>query len=486
MLVLLTLSMTGSSSMKSRFYHVAMPLLAISFGLAHTAQAQSPPSATTTPIPTASAKPRPAADGSAQLLDRVVAVVNDGVILQSDLIRGIRIARIQLRQRGINPPPPSALEDPVLSQLVTRKIQVQDAESANIKVDDSELDQAIQSVAAHNHMTVAQFKAELATHKIPFSEVRRQVRQEIMIEQLRRKEVDQRIVVTKQDVDLFLANHAHDNNNTEYDIAYMLIAVPEHATGKQRAAAKAKAETLLRELHHGANFAQLAIRYSNGPSALRGGDLGWRKADDIPTMFANVVPDMKVGDVSSVIDNENGYYIVKLSNERSAESPQKVVETHAAHILLRPNALRDETATKALAEKLYRELKNGANFAALAKKYSEDSSSKGDGGDLGWQPPGSFVPSFEKQLNSLKPGQISKPFQTRFGWHIVKLLGRRTQDVTEQVRRARAREAIIRQREESAYQRWLRQLRAEAYVRILLKPGMITDADFASDGGGTS
>lgn len=418
----------------------------------------------------------------AQVLDRIVAVVNNGVILQSELERNIHMAQGQMRERGITPPPAEALQSQVLEQLITTRIQTQRADEAGIKVNDAELNQAIEHIAAQNKMSVPQFAAELRKDGIDFPAVREQIRDQIMIQQLREKDVDQRIVVTDQDVNLYLANHSDEDDKTEYKLAHILVSVPDNADEKARAKAKAKADGLLKQIKDGADFAQVAIAHSDSPTALQGGDLGWRKGSDLPTLFANIVPTMKTGEISNVIAASNGFNIIKLVDKRTSGKRQTVVETHAEHILLTTNALRDEAECKALAQKLYGELKNGADFEKLATQYSDDPGSKNSGGDLGWQPPGAFVPAFQNELDSLQPGQISKPFQTQFGWHIAKVLGRRTRDVTDQMQRARARQAIVQRREEQDYQNFVRRLRDEAYVEIRLKPGMITNASVAQAG----
>lgn len=417
-----------------------------------------------------------------QVLNRIVAVVNDGIILQSELEQAIHLTQARLRERSIKPPSAVALQSQVLEQLILTRIQTQRAKQAGITVNDTELNQAMKRIAAQNKLTVPQFVNALKHEGIGLADVRHQVRDEITIQQLRQKEVDQRIVVTDQDINLFLANQTDIDDSTEYRLSHILIAIPENADEKARAAAKAKAEGLLKQLHNGADFAQLAIAHSAGPTALQGGDIGWREDPDLPTMFASIVPTMKLHQISNVIDASNGYNIIELTGERSTGNRQTAVETHVEHILLTPNALRDATATKALAEKLYGELKGGAKFAALAKKYSDDLGSKDGGGDLGWQPPGTFVPAFQNVIDKLQPGDLSEPFQTRFGWHIAEVLGRRTRDITDDMKRARARQAITKRREEQDYQNWLRRLRDEAYVQVRLKPGMITDTDVAQSG----
>lgn len=482
--------------MKSRISLLARVLVSAACFALPGAYAQAPatsissaPAASVTqtvPASTSSVTADNNGDGTAspQVLDRIVAVVNDGVILQSDLEQAIRITQGRLRERGIQPPSAEALQSQVLEQLILTRIQTQRAKQDGITVNDTQLNEAIKRVAAQNKLTEPQFVNALKHDGISLASVRQQVRDEIMIQELRQKEVDQRVVVTDQDINLFLANQTGTDNNAEYQLSHILVAIPENADEKARAAAKAKAEGLLKQLHSGGNFAQLAIAHSDGQTALQGGDLGWRKDSDLPTMFAGIVPTMKLHQISNLIEASNGYNIIELTGERSSGTGERqtAVETHAEHILLTPNALRDAAATKTLAEKLYEELKGGAKFAALAKKYSDDLGSKDSGGDLGWQPPGTFVPAFQDVIDKLQPGEISKPFQTRFGWHIAEVLGRRTRDITDEMKRGRARQAITQRREQQDYQSFLRRLRDEAYVEIRLKPGMITDSDVAQSG----
>ncbi|HEX7381258.1 MAG TPA: peptidylprolyl isomerase [Nevskiaceae bacterium] len=422
----------------------------------------------------------PAGNGAQPVvLDRIVAVVNQGVILQSELANAIALTQSQLKIRGIQVPPVRDLQGQVLEHMIMTRIQLQRAKADGIRVDDGEITAAIARIAEQNHTTPTQFMDKLASQGVSSVELRNQVRDEITMGKLRQKEVDDRINVTSQDIDLFLANHPVDSND-QYQLSNILVAVPENATPAQRDKAKAKADQILDELHKGANFAQLAVRDSDGQNALQGGKLGWRKADDLPTFFAHVVPGLKVGGVSEVISAANGYNIIRLDDERSGEKQETVEENDVQQILLTTNPLRDEAQTQALAQKLYAQIKGGADFGKLAEADSDDTQSKNDGGKMGWQPPGALVPSFQQQVDALQPGQLSQPFQTRLGWHIVKLLGRRTVNVTDQMRRARARAAIMQQREAENYETWLQRLRAESYVDNRLKPGMITDAVVAA------
>lgn len=417
-----------------------------------------------------------------QVLDRIVAVVNNGVILQSDLIHAVHIARIEMRDHGISPPPIKTLLAPVLNQLVMRKIQVQAAERVGIRVTDEELSKAIDEVAKRNGLTAMEFRAKLAQSGISLSSVRHQLRNQLMIARLRNKVIEQSVNVTREDVDLLLANQTNKGSDIEYRLSYILIAVPENATKSRREAAKKKILKVLKRLHGGADFAQMAIRYSDGAQALNGGNIGWRKTDDLPTMFADVVPHMKTGQVSPLIGNGNGYYIVKVTGRRSTQPRQTATEIHVQQILLKPNALRNASATKNLINKLYRELGKGASFSKLASQYSDDLNSKDNGGNMGWRPRQGFDQAFQHQLKQLNPGQLSAPFHTESGWHVIKLLGRRKRDFTQKLLRAKAREEILRQRGQSAYESWLRQQRAGSYVDIRLEPGPITKAGLNNSG----
>lgn len=402
-----------------------------------------------------------------QTIDKIVAVVNDSVVLQSELDRQIKIAEGTLRERGISAPPADALRSQVLDRLILTRLQTQRAQDAGIRVDDRELNEVINNIAAQNKMTLSQFAEALKKDGIDFPSVREQVRDEMLISRVRQKEVSARVLVTEQDIDLYLAN-AGTENQSEYKLAHILVAVPDGATPPVREAAHAKAEGLLKRLKAGEDFAQLAITNSDGQQALQGGELDWRKAANLPTAFAPVAPKLALNQVSDIIEAANGFNIIKLIGKRDAGERKTVDETKAQHILLMPNAIRDEDATRALSRDLYERLSKGEDFAALAKKYSDDPGSKNSGGDLGWQPPGVFAPEFQIRIDQLKLNEISSPFHTQFGWHIARVVERRTRDTTIESRRAAAKQAIQSRKEAEEYDSWLRRLREEAYVEYRL------------------
>jgi peptidyl-prolyl cis-trans isomerase SurA len=410
-----------------------------------------------------------------QPLDRIVAVVNDGVILQSELDRQIRIADGQLRQRGITPPSDDVLRSQVLDRLILMRLQTQRAQEAGIRVDDNELNSVLNNIAAQNHMNLSAFAERLRQDGIDFRSFREQVQDEMMIQRLRQKEVAAHVVVTDQDVDLFLSNSA-SSDDTEFHLSHILIAVPDGANAQARDKARKKAEDILKRARAGEDFAQLAIADSDGQQALQGGDLDWRKSANLPTIFANVAPRLAVNQVSDLIEASNGFNIIKLTGRRSTATPSMVTETHAEHILLKPNTLRDEDATRLQAIELYSRLKGGADFAALATKYSDDPGSKNVGGDLGWQAPGTFAPEFQATLDRLKPGETSEPFHTQFGWHIARVLDRRERDITQEARRNRAREEVFERKEAEQYEDWLRKLRSDGYVEYRTGNGSATSA----------
>jgi len=406
---------------------------------------------------------------AAETIDRIVAVVNDGVVLQSEMNRSIKLAETQIRERGISPPPPGVIETQVLERLIVTRLQTQRAAEAGIRIDDRELNDVLTSVAAQNKLTLPQFIDVVKKDGLDYAAIREQVRDEVLTQRVRQKEVGSRVLVTDQDIDLALANASADDT-TEYRLAHILVSVPDGATSEAREGARAKAQALAKRARDGEDYAQLAIANSDGQQALAGGDLDWRKSGDLPTTFANALPKLKVGDVSDVIESGSGFNIIKLTELRDGGEKAILNETLSAHILLMPNQLRDEAGTQAQIREIRDQLDKDGDFTALAKKHSDDPGSKNSGGDLGWQSPGVFAPEFQAALDALEPGQTSQPFRTQFGWHIARVLDRRTRDATAEARRGRARQGIQQRKEAEEYEAWVRRLREEAYVEYRTAP----------------
>jgi peptidyl-prolyl cis-trans isomerase SurA len=403
----------------------------------------------------------------AEPLDRIVAVINDGVVLQTELDRAMELGRRQLAERNIPAPPDDVLRTQVLERLVLTRVQTQRAQEAGIRVDDRELNEVLTNIASQNKMSLSEFAEAVKKEGMEYLALREQIRDEVVISRLRAREVENRVLVTDQDIELFLANQSR-MDQSEYRVSHILVAVPDGASSETRIKARDKAEALLKRLRGGEDFAQIAIANSDGQQALAGGDLDWRAGSNLPELFANAVQKLKPGELSPVLENASGFHILKLVEQRGGDERKTITETQAQHILLTPNALRNEEQTKQQIRQLHDRLKKGEDLGAIAKQLSDDTGSKAAGGDLGWQPAGVFAPEFEDAIKALQPGQYSAPFRTSFGWHIAKVVDRRTRDATDLTRRARARAAIQNRKAAEEYDMWLRRLRAEAYVEYRL------------------
>jgi peptidyl-prolyl cis-trans isomerase SurA len=410
-----------------------------------------------------------AATARAEPIDRIVAVVNDGVVLQSELDRALQTTRKQLADRNIAMPSEGVLRGQVLERLVVNRVQTQRAQDVGIRVDDRELNEVLAGLASQNKMTLAEFAVAVRKEGMDYLSLREQIRDEVVIQRLRSREIEHRVNVTEQDINLFLANQAQ-LDKSEYRLSHILVAVPDGAPSDVRAKARAKAEALLKRLQAGEDFAQIAIANSDGQQALAGGDLDWRAGANLPELFAQAVQTLKRGELAPLLENASGFHLLKLADVRGGAERKSVTETHAQHILLTTSAVRTEEQAKQEARQLHERIKQGEDFGAIAKKVSDDPGSKADGGDLGWQPAGVYAPEFQAALDKLQPGQVSTPFRSPFGWHIAKVIERRTRDATDETRRARARGAIQNRKAAEEYDMWLRRLRAEAYVEIRLDP----------------
>jgi len=405
-----------------------------------------------------------AADALANELDRIVAVVDEDIIMLSELDEQIQRVRHGIRQQGAQMPPTSVLERQVTERLVLEKIQLQVAGHAKVTVEEKDLDAAIGDIAKRNKLELDQFRKIIESEGMDFERFRLQIRDQMVMAKLRREEVDNRIKVTDQEIENFLRNESSGSENEqEYRLSHILVSIPSGASDGEIKAARAKAEDALARIEGGDDFGDIAIRMSDGQQALERGDLGWRKGAEIPSLFADAVSTMKVGEVSGVITSPGGYHIIKLVDTRSGE--KIMVQQHRVrHILIKPNELvSPKQALQRLAQLRLR-IEGGADFATLARTNSDDRGSALRGGDLGWTSKGQMVPEFEEVMDAMDVGVISQPFRTEFGFHILQVTKRREYDGTEEVKRDRARRAIRQQKTEERRQSWLRNLRDEAYV----------------------
>ena len=406
---------------------------------------------------------------SAVELDRIIAVINDDVVMKSELDEKVRTVKGQLKEQGTTLPPSSILEKQVLDRLILTKLQIQMAENTGIRVDDESLNRTISNIAAENKLSLAQFREILESDGYSYEKFREDIRHEILTSRLRQRQVDNRITVTDREIRNFMDNQEHQGEvETEYSLAHILISTPEGTSASEREGAKKVAEKVVKDLKNGGDFAQLAAPYSDSDDALDGGKLGWRKAGQVPTLFAESVADMQKGDNSDLIRSSSGFHIIKLLDVRSTEQVV-VTQTNARHILIRPDELISEDDARSRLQQLLLRIKGGDEFEDLARGHSNDTVSAADGGSLGWVSPGDLVPEFEVAMNELAPGEVSSPFKTQFGIHIVQVLERREHDSTEDVKRAKAREAIRQRKLEEAHQNWLREMRDDAYVEYRLE-----------------
>jgi len=404
------------------------------------------------------------AAANAMELDRIIAVVDEDVVMQSELQSQMRRVREQLRQQGTALPPTSVLERQIMERLILQKIQIQRAAESGVEVPDERLEAAINDIANKNKLNISQFKEILKSDGYQFTEFREQIRDEIMIASLRRQEVDRRIQVSENEINNYISNEFNQGaSELEFRIAHILISIPADATGAEQIQARERAEQTLASLRDGAEFGDLAIAVSDGQNALEKGDLGWRRSEQIPSLFAPTVREMKIGDTSDIITSPSGYHLIKLTDLRSGEEIL-VEQTLARHLLISPNELVSEEDALLRCKQLKIRLDGGDDFAILARTNSDDRGSAIEGGDLGWVSKGQMVPEFEEVMLYTEIDEISHPFRTEFGWHILQVLDRRSYDGTEDVKRARARSAISQRKKDERYQSWLRRLRDEAYV----------------------
>ncbi|GAC1421832.1 MAG: peptidylprolyl isomerase [Burkholderiaceae bacterium] len=407
-----------------------------------------------------------------QQIDAIAAVVNNEVITRNDLAQRVRIVERRMRSQKMAIPPRDQLEKQLLERMISDRAQMQLAEELGIKADDLILDRAVAKIAEQNQMSVTNFRNEIERDGTPFSLFREEIREEITLQRLREREVDKKIQITESEVDAYLASDTGAQAQQEIDLGQILVRIPENASAEQIATRRARAEDVYRQLRTGADFAKTAATYSDASDALEGGDLGWRNADRLPQLFVEATGDLKQGELSKIVKSANGFHILKVLGRRSASvakangATNSVQQTHVRHILVKVNQIVTAAEAKRKLTEVKARLDNkAAKFEDLARLYSNDLSAS-KGGDLGWIYPGDTVPEFERAMDALKPGEVSQPIETPFGYHLIEVLERKADDVSKERQRLIARQAIRERKLEEATQDWARQVRDRAYVEI--------------------
>ncbi len=402
-------------------------------------------------------------------LDRIVAIVDQTVVTEQELESRIATVTAQLKKQGTELPPENVLRKQILERLITDTLQIQYAAQTGLKVDDNQLDKTIERIAEQNQMTLTEFSEALAKDGVSMRKFRSDIRNEITIARLREREVDGRVNVTESEIDNFLTSQAaNTENQDEFEISHILIRTPEEGATEDVQKAKTKVDAAVKELNNGKSFAEVSASFSDAPNALEGGKLGWKSGTQMPALFLDALKTMQVGEVSQPLRSPNGFHVLKLTNKRGGNSPLVIQQTHSRHILIKLSEIMSEKEGKQKMDNIKERLDNGEKFEALARQYSEDSTAS-NGGDLGWINPGDTVPQFEKAMNELKDNQISQPVRTQFGWHVIQVIERRSQDMSKEAARLKARQEIRAKKADEAYQDWIRELRDRAYVELRLE-----------------
>jgi peptidyl-prolyl cis-trans isomerase SurA len=416
---------------------------------------------------TADAPALPSEPPPGQLLDRVVAIVNDGIVTQSELDESMAMVLGRLRENNTRPPSEEVLRPQVLERLIMDEIQWQRAERVGIEVSDEDLNQELTRLAERNGLTLAQLSEAVAADGLNYAAFRESLRKDIARQMLQQREVRNRVGITPRELEQFMERMRRlPDEQAEYNYSHILIALPTDATQQQYEEIAGRAGEVA-ERAASEDFARLAIAYSNSQTALEGGQMGWVAGTQLPTLLAETIAALKPGEVSKPVSSPYGFHIVKLNAMRSAEGDPVQEQIHARHILLNPNALQDDATIRQRLADIRTRVLAGEDFAAFASSLSEDESTAVEGGDLGWVGPGATVPEFQAEMTKLQDGEISPPFQTQYGWHIVQVLGRRQFDTTEENLRQRAFSALRQRKADEALESWLRELRDESYVETI-------------------
>jgi len=402
-------------------------------------------------------------------IDSVVAVVNGDVITRHELGEKVALAARQLKKQGTPLPAPEVLEKQMLERMISDMLQTQFAKDAGVRVEDAQLDLAINRIAQQNNFAdLAGFRVKLESDGVDYEKFREEVRMEIISTRLREREIDSKLQISDSEIDNYLASKAKlGDAQQEYHLAHILLVVPEQASAEKIQSSHLRAEQALNQLQSGAEFAQVAAGLSDAKDALTGGDLGWRAGDRIPPLFIEALQKLQPGQITPILRSPSGFHIVKLVEKRSGNAPVVVTQTHVRHILIKANEITSASEAQRRILEIKQRIEAGADFVEQAKRYSEDGSAQ-QGGELDWISPGQTVPEFEAAMNKLQPAEMVM-VQTQFGWHLIQVLGRRSTDVSVQQQRQQARIAIGTLKSDELYEDWLRQLRDRAFVEYHLE-----------------
>ena len=403
-----------------------------------------------------------------ELIDRIVAVVDSGVVMESQLNSRVEEILMRLDSDKAELPPLNLLEEQVLDRLIIEEIQMQIAERAGIKISDSELNQTLSRVSGQNNLSLEDFRIKLESEGTSYRSFRDTIRKELIIQRVQRGKVGAKIDISEQEIENFINSEEGESQLAEqYNVQHILLSVKSGLTENEIEEIQKNAESLVLRLKNNENFEKLAASYSSGQNALEGGFLGWRTSAELPSLFAEVVSNLKVGEIASPVRSGAGFHILKLSNKRGS-TVKFLDQTLARHILVQPSEIRTENQAKDLIDNIYERIKAGEDFKQLARQFSEDPGTKMDGGELGWSNPGEFDPEFEKTLDATEIGQLSEPVKSSFGWHVIEVMDRRNEDVSQEEQKNRAYQIIYKRKFEQELQSTLIELRAEAYVDIKL------------------
>ncbi len=400
-------------------------------------------------------------------LDRIIAIVDQDVISEKELQEKINSVVNNLKSQKIEIPPEGILRKQVLERLITNSIQIQLASQTGLKINDAQVDKTIERIAEKNKLNIDNFKKELEKEGINYYKFREEIRNEIIISQLKDREVRSKIVITEGEIVNFL-NIQSQEVQDEFEVAHILIRVPEDTSPEKLEKLKNKAEEASKQIQSGKNFTQVSAAFSETPNALEGGNLGWKKVSDLPTLFVDALKKVEVGKLTPILRSPNGFHILKLINKKGSSNPILIEQIHARHILIKLSEIISENEVRQKLIGIRERLESGMKFEDMAKQYSEDPSAN-NGGDIGWINPGDTVPEFEKIMKQLNINQISEPIKTQFGWHLIQVLERRSQDMSKESARMQAMQQIKIRKSDEAYQDWLQELRDRSFVELRLE-----------------